>query len=473
VISGAVSDIPQKRPAKDCFCAVPLIALFYFQQRALPMKRTLLVCGLLAGWGIPAVADEPITFNKHVASILWKNCGTCHHPGAVGPFPLLTYKDAAKRAKFIQEITASRRMPPWKAAANFGVFHNERRLSETDLETIARWVKAGAPEGDPKDLPSRPTFPEGWQLGPPDLILKMPEPFRVPAGGPDVYRCFILPIPLDSDRTVAAVEFHPGNGRIVHHASFYLDDKGEARKKDRQDGRAGYTSFGGPGFAPSGGLGGWGLADLPRFLPEGSGMYVKKGSDLVLQLHYHPDGKEEQDQSELGVYFTRKPADKFVTSIFVQDRTLIIPAGEKRHHVSRMSEPLATDVQLLTVTPHMHNLGREIKVSAALPNGQVLPLVWITDWDFSWHEVYQYPRPLTLPKGTVIQFDAYFDNTADNPKNPNNPPKLVRYGNNLSDEMVGVNVQLLTQSMTDLRAVETMKNARFGPGGNKESPSKR
>src|SRR5262249_20196969 len=160
----------------------------------------------------------------------------------------------------------------------------------------------GAPEGNPQDLPKAPEFPEGWQLGKPDLIVKMPAPFLVPATGPDVYRCFVLPLATPADTMVGAVEFHPGNARVIHHASFYLDDKGLGRKREQEakDGQRGYTSFGGPGIASIGGLGGWGLAALPRFYPEGTGMILPKGCDLIMQIHYHPSGKEETDQSELG-----------------------------------------------------------------------------------------------------------------------------------------------------------------------------
>src|SRR5262249_43269702 len=204
-------------------------------------------------------------------------------------------------------LAASRRMPPWKAEPNFGVFHGERRLTQEQIQTLVRWVETGAPEGDPKDLPAPPQFPEGWQIGrEPDLILEMPQAYQVPVAGPDVYRCFVIPLPFQEDRTVAAVEFHPRNRRVVHHASFYLDTKGQGRKKLKEkadDGQPGYTNIGGPGFVPDGQLGGWGLAALPRFLPDGTGMFLPKGSDLILQVHYHPNGKEETDPSVLRLSF--------------------------------------------------------------------------------------------------------------------------------------------------------------------------
>jgi hypothetical protein len=443
--------------------------------RALDMKKTLIAFAALAAWAAPTLADEPVTFNKHVAPILWKHCADCHHNGAVAPFPLVSYKDAAKRAKFLQEITANRRMPPWRAEPGYGPFQNERRLSEAEIVTLARWAESGAPEGDAKDLPPAPQFPEGWQLGEPDLVLKMPAPFSVPATGPDVYRCFVIPLPAGEDRTVAAVEFHPGNKRIIHHASFFLDDKGFGRQKEKEtkDGQLGYTSFGGPGFAAVGSLGGWGLAALPRRLPEGTGMLLPKGCDLVLQIHYHPDGKEETDLSELGIYFSKKPATKFLAGISARTTDIAIPAGAKRHQVRCESSPLPADVSVLTVTPHMHFLGREIAATAVLPDGKKVPLVAVRDWDFHWHERYQLRAPLRLPKGTVVQVEAFYDNSADNPKNPNSPPKLVKYGNNLTDEMVSCSLEVVTDSLSDLQAIQAMREFRPRPAADVDKPSPR
>jgi mono/diheme cytochrome c family protein len=435
---------------------------------------------LLLGAGtVPAAAEEPtVTFTRDVAPILWKNCADCHHPGQVGPFPLLTYKDAAKRAKFIADITARKRMPPWKAEPNFGAFHGERRLTDDQIKTLARWAAAGTPEGDPKDLPPRPRFPQGWQLGrEPDLILAMPQPYKVPAGGPDVYRCFVIPLAVPEDRTVSAVEFHPGNRRVVHHASFYLDAKGQGRRKLKEkpdDGQPGYTNIGGPGFVPDGQLGGWGLAALPRFLPEGAGMLLPRGSDLILQVHYHPNGKEETDRSVLGIYYTRRPARQYVTGLFVRHvGQAPIPAGERNYPVKIQSDPLPAEVVALSVTPHMHNLGREVKVTAHLPNGETLPMVWIKDWDFDWQEVYDFETPPRLPKGTVLKAEVRFDNSVDNPKNPNHPPRTVRWGNNISDEMFGFNVQVITDRVADLRAIESLRGTRPNAGMANEKTTKR
>lgn len=414
-------------------------------------------------------ADEPVTYNKHVARILWQHCASCHHKGAVAPFPLLTYKDAARRAKFLVDITASRRMPPWRAEAGHGPFANERRLNDADIKTIAAWVAGGAVEGEAKDLGKAPEFPDGWQLGKPDVIVKMPAAFKIPATGPDVYRCFVLTLPFGDEKTVAAVEFHPGNARVIHHAGFHLDTahKGRELEGKTSDGQPGYTSFGGPGFAAAGSLGGWGLAALPRFLPADTGMLLPAGSDLVMQIHYHPTGKEEVDQSELGIYFAKKPATKYVSTFISRTTDIAIPAGAKDHGVACSSAPLPVDVTVLTVTPHMHFLGRKIAVSAAFPDGKTLTLVSVKDWDFHWHERYQLTAPLRLPKGTVIHVKGVYDNSADNPSNPNQPPKLVRYGNNLTDEMISGHLEVVVDSRADLQVLQKMRAMRAGKGAEK------
>ncbi len=214
--------------------------------------------------------DKSITFSKHIAGILWKNCAGCHRPGEIGPFSLLEYADASKRAAFIAEVTASRRMPPWKAEPGFGKFRDERRLTDREIEMLAQWAQNEAPEGDPSELPKRPEFSDGWQLGKPDLELKMAKPFAVPADGPDIYRCFVIPIPLDKDKMVRAVEFRPGNHSLVHHAIMFLDASGAGRRKDAKDEEQGFESFGGPGIQPTGGLGAWTPGAMPASCPTAS-----------------------------------------------------------------------------------------------------------------------------------------------------------------------------------------------------------
>lgn len=408
-----------------------------------------------------AFSAESVTFNKEVASILWKNCAGCHRPGEVGPFPLLSYKDAAKRAEMIRHIVERRQMPPWKPEPGFGHFLFDRRLSDDDIQTIAAWADAGAPEGEAKDLPEPPRFPDGWKLGEPDLVLKMPDEYEVPAEGPDIYRCFVIPVGNAEDRTVAAIEFRPGNRRVVHHAILYLDKTGQARAKDREDSGLGYTSFGGPGFVPTGGLGGWAPGVESMFLPDGLAKFLAAGSDLVLQVHYHPSGKRERDQSQVGIYFTKKPAEHVVTGISLLNHDLNIPPGEKRYE-ARASVRLPVDVTALGIAPHMHLLGREMKATAETPDGQTIPLVWIKDWDFNWQDQYAFAEPIHLPKGTKIQVVAYYDNSAENPANPNNPPRRVRWGEETTDEMLLCTIQVYTETETDMRELFKLPFGRLG-----------
>jgi hypothetical protein len=379
----------------------------------------------------------------------------------VGPFSLLSYQDAAKRAEFIRDVVKDRIMPPWKAEPDYGSFHGARRLSDDDIQAIERWVADGTPEGRAEDLPPLPKFSEGWQLGEPDLILKMPEPFDVPAETPDIYRCFVIPIDLKEDRTVAAVEFRPGNRRIVHHAVFFLDSSGRAREKDDADPGQGYKSFGGPGFIPNGGLGGWAPGCEPLFLADGLGKSLRAGLDLVMQVHYHASGKPEQDQSQVGIYFTKKPVEHLVTGISLLNPRLDIPAGAKRHP-SNIEVTLPVDVTAIGISPHMHLLGREMKVWAETPDERTIPLVWVKDWDFNWQLQYTFAEPIRLSKGTKIKLISHYDNSSDNPSNPNSPPRRVRWGEETTDEMCLCTLQVYTDSEDDMRLLFRMPHGRIG-----------
>ena len=387
-------------------------------------------------WVCAAVAAPAaeVTYTKDVAPILWKNCARCHRPGDIGPFSLLAYQDAAKRADFIAQITASRRMPPWKPEPGYGEFFDELRMSDREIEVLTAWAKAEAPEGDPHDLPPAPEFPTGWQLGQPDLVVRMREPFEVSASGRDVFRCFVIPLDCDVDQTVAAVDFHPGNRRVVHHALFFLDSTGQGRKLEAKDPAPGYPSFGGIGFIPTGGIGGWAPGAIPRPWPEGMGNLLRKGSDLVLQIHYHPSGKPETDQSELGIYFTPRFAANIVAALVLGRTDINIPAGAARHRISS-TFTLPRDVVAVGISPHMHWLGREMKVEAHLPDGSTRHLLWIKDWDFNWQGRYVYRDRIPLPKGTRLELEAYYDNSAGNASNPNDPPQEIHFGEQTTDEM--------------------------------------
>ena len=388
------------------------------------------------------------TFDKDVAPILFNHCVSCHRPGQVAPFSLLTYDDAAKRASLIAAVTGSHFMPPWKPAPGYGDFKDPNYLTDAELATIKHWAEAKAPEGNGADLPAPPRFPDGWQLGKPDLVLKMPQPFQIPAEGEDIYQCFVLPSNLPNGANVAAVEIHPGNRKVLHHTILYLNNDGSAREKEKETGEPGYRCFGGPGVHAAGSLGGWVPGAKPHILPSGTATAVPPNADVVMQNHYHPSGKPETDQSELGIYFAKGPIEKTVFSVPMMHRDLTIPAGDANYQVtSTFVTPI--DLDVIAIAPHMHLLGRDIKVTATLPDGQIKPMIWIKDWDFNWQGQYQYKAPLSLPKGTKIELQATYDNSSNNPKNPNAPPRAVHWGENTTDEMCIAFIQVQTRNPDD------------------------
>lgn len=415
----------------------------------------------------PLSADEPLrtpTYTRDVAAVLWKHCAHCHRPGEVAPFSLLTYDDAAKRADQLVEVVRQRIMPPWKPEKGHGNFLDVRRLSDEEMAILSAWAAADAPEGNPRDLPPAPIFTDGWQLGEPDLVLAMPESFQIPADGRDVYQAFVIPMGIDTLRFVSAVEFRPGNRKIAHHALFFLDNTGTARERDEADPGPGYRSFGGPGFMPTGALGGWAPGVTPRFLPEGTGRMLPPNSDLVLLMHYHPRGKPEQDQSRIGIYFRKETAIKSFLGIPLGSWNINIRPGEKRHTIKAQST-VPTDVHLYGIAPHMHLIGREMKVTATLPDGKVEPLIWIKDWDFNWQDQYYYAEPVALPKGTRLDLVAVYDNSSDNPFNPNDPPKRVRAGEQTTDEMCLCFLQVVPDQLHGYRDIlREIMAGRLGSG---------
>ncbi len=387
----------------------------------------------IAGFWLAAAAQAAPTYTKDVAPILYKNCASCHRPGQVAPFSLLTYRDAAARALQIAAVTGQRYMPPWKPEPGYGHFSNERRLSDADIRTLGEWARAHAPMGNPKDLPPAPVFASGWFAGEPDEALSIPGKSMIAADGPDRFQCFVLPYNADAERFVKSMEFRPGNPRVVHHALVFIDTSGKARKLDQAAHGAGYPCFGGPGFIPAGMLGGWAPGATPAQLPNGLAITIPKGADLVLQIHYHPSGKPETDTSVAGLRFTGAP-EKGLTSMVVLSRRIDIPAGDAHYEVKSSLE-VPEDVKAIGITPHAHYLCKDMKVTAQLPDGKSMPLIWIKDWDFNWQGQYRFASPVDLPKGTRITLDYIYDNSAANPRNPSNPPRRVTFGEQTTDEM--------------------------------------
>lgn len=395
------------------------------------MLVLLLVLGVAAG--VSAQAQSP-TFNNEVVRIFQQHCQSCHHPGDIAPFSLMDYASARPQAHSIKLAVTERRMPPWPPAPGYGDFKDARLLTPAQIDAIVRWVDAGAPEGNPADLPAPLTFTDGWTLGTPDHVASIQE-YTLPSTD-EIYRCFSIPLNLMQDRFVSAIGVRPGQRQVVHHVILFGDPSGASRALDDGEPGPGYTCFGGPGFDSSDEFfGGWAPGVRPAFLSPSVGMRLTAGSRLVIQVHYSPLTGGERDRTQVGIYFSRGPVDKIVRVIPVEDRSFMIPAGAARHEVSMSVLNFLGAGHIVAVAPHMHLLGREFRANVTYANGQILPLIRIDRWDFHWQGVYQYFRPISVPFGVVVDFTAIYDNSSNNPHNPNSPPRDVRWGERTTDEM--------------------------------------
>jgi Tol biopolymer transport system component len=415
-----------------------------------------LVVPLFAAAALLPAADK-LTFSENIAPIVYNNCVTCHRPGEAAPFSLISYEDVKKRAALIVTVTKSRYMPPWHATHGYGEFADERRLTDQQIATIADWVQQGMPQGDPARMPKLPQFAEGWHLGKPDLILEMPVGFDLPASGPDVFRNFVIPMGLKEDKWVRAVEFRPSARKAAHHALFAYAPAGSMSRFDGLDGKPGFGGMGtvGVGGAQgnSGGLGGWAVGGTPAFAPGNLAMPLPKGSDFLLQMHFHLTGKPETEKATVGIYFAEKAPERMMTGIGLPElfgfgAGIDIPPGEKNYTIQD-SLTLPVDVKVYGAIAHAHYLAKDIKATATLPDGSVKPLIWIQDWDFNWQETYTYKESFILPKGTRIDATLRYDNSADNPRNPSNPPKRALFGEESFDEMAAVGLNLVTVNPSD------------------------
>ncbi len=369
---------------------------------------------------------------------------------------MISYEDVAKRADLIVEVTSSKYMPPWHAAQGYGEFVGERRLSDAQIAAIGAWVNGGMPRGSESKMPKLPAAaPDGWRLGQPDLILEMPAGFDLPASGPDVFRNFVIPTNLTEDKWVRGIEFRPSARKVVHHALFAQVAGGSLAARDGADGRPGFGGMEAVGVVnnrgASRGLGGWAVGATPRMLPSGVAARLPKGSDFLLQMHFHLSGKPETEKSLIGIFFADKAPEKDLFSVelpalFGVGAGIDIPPGEKRFTIHD-SFTLPGDVSVYSAMAHAHYLAREMKATATLPDGSAKPLIWINDWDFNWQDSYVYKEPFTLPKGTRLDVTLTYDNSADNPRNPISPPRRALWGEQSFDEMgtVGFGFEVLNK----------------------------
>lgn len=394
----------------------------------------------------PAQSPEHVTYNRDIAPIIYRSCATCHRPGEAAPFSLLSYSDVKKHARQIAEVTGSRSMPPWLPEPQKLKFADELRLPDAEINLIRRWVEGGASEGSPADLPPEPKFVEGWRLGEPDLILTASKPLTLPPQGTDTYWNFIFPVPIQETRWVKAIEIRPGDKRYVHHANILVDRSGSSRKRESEPG----AGFGGMEiriesqvFDPDSHLLFWKPGTVPAVEPEGMALRLDKGTDLILNTHLQPSGKPEVIQPSIGLYFTPHPATKLPMLLQLEnDLKLDIPAGQKDFVVTD-DFTLPIDVELIAIYPHAHYLGKDIRAFATLPDGRQDTLIHIPQWNLNWQAVYRYAQPVRLPKGTKVSLRYGYDNSEENPLNPNHPPARVTGGNRSSDEMCHLWLQVL------------------------------
>jgi len=409
-----------------------------------------------------AESKGTLTFARDIAPIVFSNCVVCHREGEVAPFPLMTFEHVSKRARQIADVVTQRIMPPWKPAPNYAHFADERRLDDSQIALFRAWAEDGAPEGNNDDLPPLPQFPSGWRLGKPNLVLRMPRPFIVPADGPDIYQHFVIPLGLPQDRLISAIEVHPGNPKVVHHAHMFLDTTGEARLLDAADPGMGYTRFGGTGLSSASYLGGWNPGANPHFFPQGTCRLMSRNGDVIFQIHYHPSGKPEPDQTEIGIYFAPAGARQVVTDMTVGNVDLLIPSGQANvRFTAEYTLPVA--LTLLEIRPHMHLLGKSYEVRGVQPNGQVTPLIKIDAWDFNWQDSYAFEPPVRLPAGTRIQVAICYDNSAGNPANPSSPPKTVYFGEESTDEMSNCAIRVTAETVDELKQL-IGDNGRYWSG---------
>ncbi len=399
--------------------------------------------------------DETVTFADHISPIIRKNCVVCHQPDGIGPFDLSTFEQVRRRARLITEVTQSRYMPPWKPHPDYGPeLIGERRLSDREIDMISSWYESGMPAGELSNIPPAPDQSTNWTLGQPDLIVELPEPYSLQAEGIDVYRNFAIPVPLNETRYVQSFELLPESRLAIHHALLMLDDSGRSRQRDIEEAGVGFDGMGiGSSAPPSGHIVGWTPGQVPYQAYPGTAWKLSPGTDLVLQLHLLPSGKRESINPKIGLYFTKEPPNKPSFVLQMRSYDVEIPAGESNYWVEEVMD-LPVAVNVLSMYPHTHYLGKDIQLYAILPDGKKQWLLRIPDWDFNWQGDYRFKVPLHLPAGSKIHMSYRFDNSSDNLRNPNTPPIEVRGGWRSFDEMAEAMIQVIPDQAEDLPEIK-------------------
>ncbi|HXJ41285.1 MAG TPA: cytochrome c [Bryobacteraceae bacterium] len=399
--------------------------------------------------------SAPPTFSKHVAPIFQNRCQTCHRPGEAGPFSLLTYEQARPWAKAIKGAVQERKMPPWFADPHYGKFSNDSSLTQIEIDTIVAWVDAGAPKGDPKDLPPARTFADGWAIPKPDAVLELPTPYQIPATGTIDYQYILLPAPFKTDKWVQFVEARPTDRTHVHHIIAFIREPGSQWMKELKPGIPFVPAKAPPkededtSELPSDFLVGFAPGQPPEVFEPGQAKLIRAGSDIIMQVHYTTNGTPGTDRSRVGLVFATEPPAKRVFTVSATNGKFKIPAGDPNYRVDAEFE-MGTDVTLYGLHPHMHYRGKDFDYRVRYPNGETSTLLSVPHYKSSWQLWYTLSQPLSLPKGTKIECTAHFDNSPNNPDNPD-PTKEVTWGDQTWDEMMVGFLNLVFDAKTPLR----------------------
>jgi hypothetical protein len=399
-------------------------------------------------WSSAAGAQTvPPTYAADIEPLLRRQCVGCHRAGDIAPFTLEHFDEVRRRGRAIAEATARRYMPPWKPVAG-GPFEGARGLSDDEIATIAKWVDAGMPRGEPDRADAESQPPAEWRLGPPDLVVTLDQPYRLAADGPDAFRNFAVSIPVDAERYVAAVDFSPAGARAIHHANLRFDQSAASRELDAEDTLPGYEGAVSMGARyPEGYFLGWTPGQSPMTSAPGMAWRLSPGTDLVLQLHLRRTGKPEDVRPKVAFYFTADAPKRTPLALRLGKQNIDIKPGEQ--YLLADAYQLPVDVELLAIHPHAHYRAREIRATADLPDGTRRWLLRIDDWDFNWQDVYRFTEPVALPKGTVLRMVYTYDNSEANPRNPDRPPRRVVFGQNSSDEMGDLWMQVVAATDAD------------------------
>lgn len=426
-------------------------------------------CLILFVGTVAAFGQKP-TFTKDVAPILQKRCQECHRPGEIGPFPLLTYQQTRPWAAAIKAAVLKKSMPPWHADPHIGKFSNDRSLAQREIDTISAWVSAGAPEGNPTDMPAPIAFTEGWGIPKPDVIFQLPEPFQIPATGTVEYLHWLVPTNFKEDKWVQFAEARPGDRTRVHHIIAYVREPGSKWMEGIQQGipfippKPDPNDKADTSALPSDFLVGYAPGQPPEMFEPGVAKLVKAGSDIILQVHYTTDGKASSDMTRVGLVFAKEPPARRVMTFSATNGTFKIPPGEGNQRVDATFE-LGADVVLHGLHPHMHARGKDFIYHVRFPDGRRQTLLSVPRYSFAWQLWYNLDKPLALPKGTVFECTAHFDNSVNNKFNPD-PTKEVRWGDQSWDEMMVGFFNLIFDAKMDEKKVQAPAkkagNARDG-----------